>query len=508
MPALTAKGEDIHFSLLDVLRRADELHAPLCTTPGEAVALIEYLLAICFAAEDYPASPDEWCTWVIEGHPFDKAVEWLADGAPGDWDLFHRDTPLGQNSQLRCKMDVEGTGPAQLILERVGDYSQFFDHHHLEDPTPIPAAEAFRALLVQHVYGLAGRARLSGKWLGPKLTNLAAGRLQSRIRVVAQGNTLGETLRLNLYPAAGGEVGRFNHSWTSAIFSRRGFQTKPPGRVTSGPADLHSCLGRSVLLEPVTAANGKDVLVTRVLIGAGEILELDPERDFEDAVSKQKVNGHGRPLWPSPTRALWRDAHALYTAATKEEKGLFGRLRTLAARTGDGLGGGSPYTLWAVGLLADKTLVTTWTDGYFPYAPSQEIELCWASQHGSAVAERIADGLERAAYAAWKIVYPNPKPADRPAQQARFDARREFWPAAEQPFLYLLEETALGAPAAQALPDYTAELRLLAEDFLKHRLDSLPANDTGMRARARAEQRFREWLAAPGAPVELRGGSG
>ncbi|MEU6485463.1 type I-E CRISPR-associated protein Cse1/CasA [Streptomyces sp. NPDC046887] len=507
MPGITLENEAVDLSLLDALRCADELSGNLSgATPGEGVALIEYLLAICFAAGDHPVSPDEWHAWVVEGHPFDRAVQWLADGVADDWDLFHLDTPLGQNSQLRCKMDAESTGPAQLVLERVGDYSQFFDHYHLEDPTPLSAAEAFRALLVQHVYGLAGRARLSGKWLGPKLTNLAAGRLQSRIRVVAQGRTLGDTLRLNLYPAAEDQVGQFNYSWTSGDFKRRGFQVKPPGRATSGPADLHSYLGRSVLLEPVL--NGRDVLVTRVLIGAGEILELDPARDLEDAVPKQKMNGHGKPLWPSPTRALWRDAHALYTAATKEEQGLFGRLGTLAERQREGPGPDSPYKLWAVGLIADKTLVTTWTDGYFPYAPSQEAELCWASQHGSAVAERIADGLERAAYAAWKIVYPNPKPADRPAQQARFDARREFWPAAEQPFLYLLEETALGAPAAQALPDYTAELRLLAEDFLKHRLDSLPANDTGMRARARAEQRFREWLAAPGAPEELRGGSG
>ncbi|MFF9348438.1 type I-E CRISPR-associated protein Cse1/CasA [Streptomyces sp. NPDC014734] len=503
MPAITDEGEAVELSLLELFSRAEKLSGLSCATPGEGVALVEYLLAICFAAETFPSSAAEWCTWVGEGRGLDCAAEWLA-GEPDDrWNLFDLDRPLGQNSDLAPYLDEYGTGPAQLVLERVGDYSQFFDHHHLEHSEPLLAADAFRALLTQHVYGLSGRARVSGKaTLGPSLTNLAAGRLQGRIRVVVQGRTVGDTLRLNLYPPAGGEVGKFNRSWTTADFPRRGFKSKPPGRVTSGPADLHSCLGRSVLLRPVPTAEGEPVMVDRVLIGAGELLSLDPERDLEDAVFAKKLNGHGKPLWPSPTRALWRDAHALYSAAREADRGLFGRLRDLSfPRDGDG----PPCTMWAVGLIANKTLAISWTDGYFPYAPSQGEALCEASRRGSDIAEYVARALERSAYAAWKIVYPNPKPADRGAQMARFDARREFWPAAEEPFYQLLDQTARSEPVPLGLLDYAGELRLKAADFLKQRLDPLPQNETGHRARARAEQRFRWDMADKKAPAELRG---
>lgn len=507
VPVISSEGVAADLSLVEVLRWSEKLSSLFCPTPGEGVALVEYLLGICFAAGVFPSSSEEWRAWVAEEQSLEGAVAWLADQPADQWDLFHPKHPLGQNSRLWPQFDEDCTGPAQLVIERAGDYCQFFDHHHLEHSAPLPAAEAFRAMLTQHVYGLSGRARLSGKRLGPKLTNLSAGRLQGRIRVVVQGRTVGDTLRLNLYPPAGGEAGHFNRSWTTGGNPRREFTTKPPGRPTSGPADLHSCLGRSVLLRPVPADEGEPVFVDRVLIGAGELISLDPDRDLEDAVlGKKALNGHRKPLWPSPTRALWRDAHALYSAATTETTGLFGRLRDLWLREfafPEG-GDGPPCTLQAVGLIADKTLAATWTEGRFPYAPSMGEALCEASRDGSVIADHLARALERAAYVAWKVMYPNPKPADRAAQMARFDARREFWPAAEEPFLRLLSVTAGGADVPAALRDYAGEVRSNAEDFLRQRLDALPRNEQGLIARSRAEERFRADMADVKAPAALR----
>lgn len=502
VPVLTDDGTAHDLSLVQVFERAETLHSVTCGTAGEGVAVIEYLLAVCFAAGEFPASSDDWQAWVTGKHGFGRALDWLREGSADDWDLFHPERPLAQNSQLAPMMAESGTGPAQLIIERSGDYSQFFDHHHLEHGEPITAAEAFRAVLVQHVYGLAGRARLSGRHLGPTLTNLAAGRLQGRIRVVVLGRSVGDTLRLNLYPAPDGRVGHFNHSWEAHEFKRREFQEKPPGRSTTGPADLHSYLGRSVLLRPGPPGPGDRATVDRVLLGAGELLSLDSERDLEDAVYFQKLNGHRKPLWPSPTRALWREAHALYSAVQESGEGLFGRLRGLKFPDG---GDDQACRLWAVGLLANKTLVTTWTEGSFPYAPSQGAALCEASGRGSDTVEYVARALERAAYVAWKIVYPNPKPSDAAAQRARFDARREFWPAAEAPFYRLLDDTAEGKSVTPLLREYAGELRSMAEGFLKDRLGSLPGNDKGYVARARAEQRFQDDMNRPNAPDDLRG---
>ncbi|MFE2106686.1 type I-E CRISPR-associated protein Cse1/CasA [Kitasatospora sp. NPDC059463] len=488
-------------SLLALLRSADDLRSVVGGSPGEQVALIEFLLAICYASGTYPDSSRQWLDRVDSRHPLDEAADWLADEADDRWDLFHPDRPLGQNALLAPFLDRLGTGPAQLVIEHAGDYNQFFDHHHLEHPTPLPAAKAFRALLTQHVYGLPGRARISGKeTLGPAITYLSAGRLGGRIRVVALGETVAETLRLNLAPMSGGP-GDFNYSWTTGPVGRRAFDRRPPGRAVTGPADLHSYLGRSVVLRPAPGPDGTGVVVDRVLIGAGELLELDPDLHLQDAVFVETRDGERKPLWPSPTRALWRDAHALYAAVTDQRQDLYGRLALLSRTSWPGT---RPISLLAVGLVANKTTPISWVSGHFPFAPSLTAELHLASYNGSGIAEHVARSLNRAAYAAWEIAYPNPKPSDRTAQLARFDARGEHWQATEEPFHILLEDTAdSGSPQAPLLA-YARTLSTAAHRFLTKRLDSMPRNAQGSRARSIALRRLDDELYGPSAPAELR----
>ncbi|MEW1722317.1 type I-E CRISPR-associated protein Cse1/CasA [Streptomyces sp. NPDC093109] len=528
IPTLMLDGASAHHSLCALLADADKLSTIDCATPGETVAVIEYLMAICFASGTCPSSPDEWRAWITEQRPLGRAATWLADQPDAAWDLFHPEIPLGQNAMLAPYINKDGTGTAQLVIEHAGDYNQHFDHHHLEHGEPLPAAEAFRALLTQHVYAPYGRARMSGKELGPAITNLAAGRLSGRIRVVALGRTLGETLRLNLYPPEcppecppeyppeyppgyppeGPGKPALNTSWTSGTIPRRTFAAKAKPRTPTSSADLHSALGRSILLRPNRGPYGQ-IVVDRVLIGAGEVLELDPERHLQDAVLKEMLNGDVKPLWPSPSRALWRDAHALYGAVKDAETGLYARLRSLPYEK---RGIGAPYHLWAVGLLANKALPVAWTQGSYPYAPGMARHLHHASYRGSTIAEYVADSLKRAAVVATEIVYPALRAADAAAQVARFDARWKFWPDAAQPFDKLLDEVIEGGavddddPVSTPLVAYAHTLVTSARTHLTHRLDSLPPNNRGHLARARAEQRFEDDLRrAAKAPAELRG---
>ncbi|MYW02348.1 type I-E CRISPR-associated protein Cse1/CasA [Streptomyces sp. SID3343] len=500
---MTLDGALAHHSLCGLFADADKLTTIHCATPGETVAVIEYLLAICFASATCPSSSEEWRTWVVEKRELGRASRWLAEQPDDEWDMFHPEAPLGQNSMLTPHMATSGTGTAQLVIEHAGDYNQHFDHHHLERGDALSAAAAFRAMLTQHVYAPYGRARMSGKELGPTITNLAAGRLQGRIRVVALGQTLGETLRLNLYPAEKpGEP--LNMSWTSG--ERRGFTAKAKARAPRSSADLHSALGRSILLRPSHGPHGQ-IMVDRVLIGAGEVLDLDPERHLQDAVLSQTLNGLVKPLWPSPTRALWREAHALYGAVKDAETGLYARLRSLPYER---KGPGAPYQMWAVGLLANKALPVAWTEGAYPYAPGMADHLYRASRRGSIIAEYVALSLKRAAVVASEVVHPAARAADEGGQLARFDARWQFWPAAAQPFADLLDEVIEGGaagddPVSAPLADYARILVASARTHLTHHLDALPPNSRGHRARARAEQRFEDDVTADKAPAELRG---
>ncbi len=511
IPTVTTLGATAHHSLCGLFAQADDLAALDCASPGETVAVIEYLLAICFASGTCPASDEDWRTWIRSQRSLAPASDWLERQPADAWDLFHLAQPLAQNSQLAADLRESGTGTAQLVIEHAGDYNQHFDHHHLALDNPLPAADAFRATLTQHVYGPYGRARMSGERLGAKVTNLAAGRLTGRIRVVVLGRTLGETLRLNLYPPDGpGEP--LNTSWTAAGFERRTFTEKAKPRVPRSSADLHSSLGRSVLLRPARGPYGQ-VMVDRVLIGAGEVLDLDPTRHLQDAVYSKTTNGVSKPLWPSPSRALWQQAHALYSAVMDDRTGMYARLRSLISseipyeRTGPG----APYQLWAVGLLANKTLPVIWTHGAYPYAPGMEAHLYRASRRGSVVAEYIAYVLKSAAIVAAETAFPAMRAADESGQVARLDARYAFWPAAEDPFHELLDEvidrgfTDDDDPVSAPLVAYALELMTTARTQLLQRLDTLPPNDRNHRARARGVRLFEEAMSGERAPAELRG---
>jgi CRISPR system Cascade subunit CasA len=469
-------------------------------TPGEAVALIEYLLAICYVSGTCPTTVDEWLDQVQGSTPLTAAADWLDSRPDEHWDLFHPTEPLGQNALLARYLDLHGAGPAQLVIEHAGDYNQFFDHHHLEHPAPLPADAAFRAMLTQHAYGPVGRARIAGKaTLGPTLTNLAAGRLGTRIRVIALGETLGDTLRLNLAPAAG-DPGRFNRTWTVAPQPRRGFLTKPAGRRVEGPADLHTVLGRSILMRPAVTVDGEPA-VDRVLLAAGELLDPLAPHHIPDAVYEKAKNDTLEPLRPSRSRALWREAHALYAAVADRDHGpdFYDRLARLSGRR---------LHLWAVGLIAKQTTAITWVEDTFPFIPGRERDLRYAAERGSLLAEYVASALSRAAYVAWTVTYPNPKPADKKGQIARFDAQPEHWAHTEEPFHILLDDTAAAAEDEEvdaALVEYATVLAGAAGRFLRNRLDSLPANSRGYQARAQAVRRFENDLTGAAAPDELKG---
>jgi CRISPR system Cascade subunit CasA len=509
---LTLDDQLVDLSLVELLHDADDVRSVEGGTPGEKVAVIEFLLAICYAAGVYPKSAGQWPAWVDQRDALRPAAEWLTQRPKDEvWDLFHPVEPLGQNALLAPFLDEHGAGPAQLVIERVGDYNQFFDHHHLEHPSPLPVAQAFRAMLTQHVYGPAGRARISGKeTLGATITNLAATRLGTRIRVIALGDSLGETLRLNLAPVSG-PAGELNRTWTVGQ-ERRGFKSKPRGRPVTGPADLHSYLGRSILLRPTRAGDRVD----RVLLGAGELLALTDEH-LQDAVYAKKADGTSKPLWASATRAVWRQAHALYAAVAEARSKagggndgdtLYRRLALFPAEDVAPEPGQQParrIDLWTVGLVAKQTTAIAWVDGTFPFAPGLEAKLYLASYRGSEIAEFVATALSKAAYAAWTVVYPNPKPNDKNSQIARFDARGQHWAATREPFDLLMEETTLGEDVQACLHEYAITVSTAARKFLAECLDPLPRNSQGAKARAAALKKFDEELDSAKAPAELRG---
>ncbi len=499
IPALTTGSAPrlVKTALPRVFMRADELSTVCADTPGETVALIEYLLAVLYAADCYPHTATEWRRWVERRESLALAAEWLMQQPDHAWDLFHPVVPLGQNAALSPHLHQFGVGPAQLFIERAGDYNQFFDHHHLHHADPVPADAAWRAMLTQHAYGLGGRAMIKAKAMGlpAALTNQAVGRLGGRVRVLALGETLGDTLRLNLAPPVGAP-GTLNMTWSGR--QRRAFARTGAGeaRMPDGPADLHSVLGRSIIMRPTVLPDGS-LGVDRVLMGAGEILADLPAAFVDDAVTFQLTSGKRTFLKPSPARDLWRESHALYAAVAERDKGadLYGRLALLSDRR---------INLWAVGIIARQTKVTSWVADTFPYVPGREADLRHASEAGSQIAEYTAKALYRAAQTAQETAYPSAKPADKTHQIARFNGEPELWGAAAPAFHALLEAVADGTSPTDALKIYGAEIRATAIKALDARLMTLPVNGQGMQTRALAQQRLLGQLNHRNAPHHLK----
>lgn len=496
LTALTTgvKPEATKVSLVQALENADELTALAGATPGETVAMIEYLLALLYASGHAPRTPREWRTWVQDNESLARAAEWLRKQPDDQWNLFDPVQPLGQSVRLAPFLDEHGVGPAQIMIEQTGDYNQFFEHTHLHHPEPMPVDVAFRAMLTQMAYGLAGNAKVKPGWLGRQLFSQPVARLGGRIRVLALGRTLGETLRLNLTPTAKHDLGTLNRSWTDGR-PRRDFHGAKVTRMPDGPADAHSYLCRSVLLRPVRRHDGT-LAVDRVLMGSGEVLPALPARFLQDAVLVKSKDDR-TPLKPSADRMLWQQAHALYAAVTDRNKGddLYGRLATLP---------GTRVELWAVGLIARKTVPIAWVADEFPYIPGREMDFREAAEGGSAICEYVAKALWGAAETAREIVYPNPKPADIAKQRARFNAAPDMWAGADGHFHVLLDAIAEGLDPVEALTGFATKIKTLATEALDTRLRSLPDHGSGMQARLNARARLRERLTGRRAPHPLK----
>ncbi|MEV7004892.1 type I-E CRISPR-associated protein Cse1/CasA [Streptosporangium sp. NPDC051022] len=482
IPGLTKNGRKaVSRSLSEVFLHAEEDLAITHPSPGTVVACYELLLAICHAAGLTPEDAEEWREWVENRRPLTPVVEWLSDPVNRRrFDLFDPEHPFGQNALLAEHLDEHGYSPVQLVLERAKDYNQFADHVHLHDPAPMKARDAFLAMITQHCYGLGGRVMAPVKLFGKPFTYGSVARLGTRVRVLAVGDSVADTLRLNLCLSR--STGTLNTTWTGNP-RRRTFTSTRETRRLDGPADWHSALGRSILLRPrhTPGTPPDEVVVDRVLLGAGETVTVDNVADHD------AVYIGSRHLQASLSRALWRDAHAIYGASL--DPGRNPNLFTLIA------GLDRPVKLLAVGLDAVNTKVAGWVRDVFPYNPLHGGALLTAAKDGALLADEAVQSVRRAAAVACRYAYPGRSRENTKTLMGRFDASDEVWARAGAPFHHLLEAVADGSDAVEALRGYAATMRAVATDALDERLRPLPPNTRGWRAAVQARDELRRQLA-------------
>ncbi|MFF4012760.1 type I-E CRISPR-associated protein Cse1/CasA [Streptomyces sp. NPDC001717] len=476
-------------SVTEVFEQAEDIHGLVHISPGVRMALYELLLGLLYVTGVHPRTTKEWREWVLQRRPLAEAAEVLRADFDGRLDLFHPERPFGQNSLLAPFIDAHGYGPAQLDIERAGDGAQLEDHVHLHHPLRPTAAQALAAMLTKHMYDPGGRMKAMNGWLGRPFTYGALGRNATRVRNLAMGDCLADTLRLNLTPVK--KAGSYNFTWTEGCQDRRTFTGDGANmpRTPDGPADLHSWLGRSILLSPAIGPDGS-IVVDRVLVGAGDLMHELPHTLLQDAVLVD-----GRPQQVRSDTALWRSAAALYAGTGSQDpknakdEDLFARLTKVKRKV----------DIWSVGLITNQRTPVGWVSDTYPFVGTQLRPLHLAAVDGAAWCAAAERAVRSGAVIARDIAFPNARPEERKDILERLHPGPLLWARFEGAFHDLLDAIAVADEDppeahpllhAKARADFARSVTALSRAALDEGLRSLPASGLALEAQVKAEDRL------------------
>lgn len=193
--------------LRDLFVHAHEIEA-LTITPAPALSAMYRLLYAMMARitglDDPGDGPEDWLDRRQEflDRPLDpKSVDAYFEEWSGRFDLFDPERPFLQDPRLADPaVCPKSAGVNKLALGRpAGNNSVWFGHHWDASAIPIPAAEAFTALLVWLYYGPSGRCG-TRTHEGTTKADVSAGPLRSTLSYHPEGDTLLATLLAGLTP--------------------------------------------------------------------------------------------------------------------------------------------------------------------------------------------------------------------------------------------------------------------------------------------------------------------
>ncbi|MDG4765922.1 type I-E CRISPR-associated protein Cse1/CasA [Solwaraspora sp. WMMD406] len=191
-------GRVVEVSLADAFRQAHTLRRIAGDVPTQEFALLRLLLAVLHCAIDGPDT-DRWAElWQAPELPADDIVRYL-DTRRDRFDLLHPTTPFYQVADLRTSKD-EVFGLERLIAD-VPSGSPLFTARSGAALRRITPAEAARWLVHAHAYDVSGiksGAAGDNRVKGGKVYPLGIGFAGSLGGVFVEGDTLRETLLLNL----------------------------------------------------------------------------------------------------------------------------------------------------------------------------------------------------------------------------------------------------------------------------------------------------------------------
>ena len=295
IPCIQNDGTFVELGLRDALVRAHELRELSGESPLVTAALYRLLLAVLHRALQGPADADEWADLWNAGRWDAAQLDAYLERWQHRFDLFHPERPFYQAPDER----VKPKSVTSLILDIAsGNNRTLFDHHTDSDGISLTPAQAARMLVTAQNFGLSGRC-------APGLPNFTYGSGVKGVLFFVQGDTLFETLALNLLPYPDDTI-LIHHPEDRPAWEMDDPFT-PDRTRPHGYLDYLTWQNRRILLLPEETGSG--IVIRQMTMAPGLILDkvLDPAKHYS-----QNAKLGFQALRLKEARALWRDSAALF----------------------------------------------------------------------------------------------------------------------------------------------------------------------------------------------------
>lgn len=480
IPLVGVDGSRTEASLKEALLEPHRWRGIDGVNPVETLSLYRLLLAIAHRAVG--PSPDAR-TPLVESWPHAKLDDYLNQWA-NHFDLLHPETPFLQVQAL-SQAQLTPSPWTRMALDRASGAGRMIWDHSVDDrPVPQPIAAVAR-LLIAHLQFTPGGLVKALR------TSAVRAPACSLLLMMPLGETLQETLALNLYPQVKADYVNDLPAWERPPVTIKELQ-KPRNVVIDGPAHRYTFLSRAILVL------AEENLVSKILYAEGLTIGED-STPVADPMAATVIGKKGSmPLLLNEQKAFWRDYPALSgskesTAAAVVNHGIKVREEQEDERRLDLLAGG---------LLCDQAKILFWRLEQRRLSPMvlRKQNLIAASDRALDLAEDTGRELNKSVYllcAVWlqRGSEKDPDPKDVRELQQSIQASAIFWGGLESPFWTFIQQLAEKDDYLSALSDWREHLRQAVNSTWNHARCALGFDSRALAAAGSLDHRRRKMLA-------------
>lgn len=436
IPCVNNKGEAVELNLQETLTQAHELREVWGESPLITASFYRLLLAVLHRVYNGPENSEAWEKVWKTGYFDNKKINDYLENWHERFDLFHPKYPFYQAPNL----DLEPKAVNTILFDIAsGNNATLFDHHTDDKAITLKPAQAARALLAAHTFGLAGLCLPN--W---PFTDAPWAR---GIVFLIQGDTLFETLMFNW----------LRYSESGKMPCKRTLQDCPAwemddpfkdGRTLPyGYLDYLTWQNRRIFLLPVQTS--QEIVVQQLTIAPGLRLDSSIEDPMKHYYTIDEKHGY---LFFEKDRALWRNSAALFSLRHSERHRpprALNWLGTLKEET-DALAHVQTRRLFALGMANNQAKIEFFRAERWPLplAYLEDESLVETLEVMLKQAEDVASQLKEAMrIMAWLILDSKAAPEkkqDRAPQETsalmnQWGFQRRYWASLEVHFRRLIE---------------------------------------------------------------------